>query len=118
LSSGGVALMDVALAPDGRTIAAIGNDGVVRLWSRTGGRTLGPAMKSHFGSGLTVVFTHDGRHLWTAGVDSAVSAWDLEPGRWLARACELAGRNLTQDEWRQYLPERPYRQTCAQFPAA
>jgi WD40 repeat protein len=118
LSAGGVALQDVAVSPDGAEVAAIGFDGAVRLWSRRSGRAIGPAMKSHLGVGFAVAFAADGKRLWTVGQDSAVSAWDLEPGRWLVRACELAGRNLTAEEWRQYLPERPHRQTCPQFPSA
>ena len=34
----------------------------------------------------------------------------------LARACLIAGRNLTRDEWNTYLPRQPYRKTCDQWP--
>lgn len=45
--------------------------------------------------------------------------WYLKPDQWTAAACRLAGRNLTQAEWDQYLGTLgPYRPTCAQFPAA
>jgi hypothetical protein len=33
------------------------------------------------------------------------------------RACRIAGRNLTRDEWEQYYPNRPYEVTCRQWPA-
>jgi class 3 adenylate cyclase len=32
---------------------------------------------------------------------------------WAERACRTAGRTLTRDEWRQFLPDRPYRPACA-----
>jgi WD40 repeat protein len=42
--------------------------------------------------------------------------WDLDPTHWETIACRLAGRNLTHAEWNQYLPGRPYQQTCPQWP--
>ena len=44
--------------------------------------------------------------------------WDLDPAVWRVRACEAAGRNLTRDEWKNFLPEgEPYHATCPQYPA-
>jgi hypothetical protein len=31
---------------------------------------------------------------------------------WQERACQIAGRNLTTEEWQQYLGDREYRETC------
>jgi hypothetical protein len=61
---------------------------------------------------LGITFLDDHR-LMTGGYDGTVVSWDLEPPSWVARACQLAGRDLTESEWRQYLPDRPYRRTCA-----
>ena len=42
--------------------------------------------------------------------------WDLDPAAWRVRACESAGRNLTKDEWQNFLPEgEPYHATCPQY---
>jgi WD40 repeat protein len=63
-------------------------------------------------------FSPDGRFLVTSGADSHAMLWDLRLETWRTRACEIAGRNLTREEWRVYLPEgRPYRTTCKQWPA-
>ncbi|MCK9926644.1 winged helix-turn-helix domain-containing protein [Frankia sp. Mgl5] len=43
--------------------------------------------------------------------------WDVDTARWQTVACGIAGRNLTRAEWDQYFPNRPYRQTCPQWPA-
>jgi hypothetical protein len=32
-------------------------------------------------------------------------------------ACTFARRNLSQAEWRKYLPDEPYRKTCEQWEA-
>lgn len=42
--------------------------------------------------------------------------WDADPTRWQATACRIAGRNLTQAEWREYIPSRPYQTTCPEWP--
>jgi WD40 repeat protein len=42
--------------------------------------------------------------------------WNVDPTFWIGTACTIAGRNLTQAEWRQYLPARPYHSTCPQWP--
>jgi WD40 repeat protein len=39
---------------------------------------------------------------------------DLDPNHWEATACRIAGRNLTQAEWAQFLPGRAYQVTCPQ----
>lgn len=38
--------------------------------------------------------------------------WDLDPDRLADRLCAAAGRNLTEDEWEQFLPGWDYEQTC------
>jgi len=43
----------------------------------------------------------------------ALSEAHLEARRWfLARACCIANRNLTQGEWARYFPSEPYRKMC------
>jgi hypothetical protein len=43
--------------------------------------------------------------------------WNADPKSWVTTACRIAGRNLTQAEWHQYLPDRPYQRTCSQWPS-
>jgi len=57
------------------------------------------------------VATNDGRT-----VDDPPKQFDVDSASWIARACQLAGRNLSRAEWAQYLGEAPYRQTCDQWP--
>jgi len=39
--------------------------------------------------------------------------YPLDPARWLAEACGIAGRDLTEDEWARYVPDRAYAPTCS-----
>lgn len=64
----------------------------------------------------------DGRWLATGGLDrdSRVFAgvFPTQPEDLIADACSRLTRNLTLDEWRQYLGEDPYRATCPSLPLA
>jgi len=42
--------------------------------------------------------------------------WDVGLEVWQARACRIANRNLTAEEWKGYLGEQPYRETCSELP--
>jgi hypothetical protein len=44
--------------------------------------------------------------------EGAGRRWSLDPMEWVRQACAVVGRDLTSDEWNQYLPDRPYRPTC------
>jgi WD40 repeat protein len=53
-----------------------------------------------------------------ASADNALSlVWNLDPASWEATACQIAGRNLSQAEWKEYRAGHPYRPTCSQWPA-
>ncbi len=43
--------------------------------------------------------------------------WDLDPARWETAACEVAGRNLTREEWETHIGDlASYRATCPELP--
>jgi hypothetical protein len=44
--------------------------------------------------------------------DKTIILWDVSVQSREARACCIANRNLTQEEWTQYLPGQPYHKTC------
>lgn len=46
-----------------------------------------------------------------------VTLWQLETEPWPERACALANRNLTQEEWKRYLGDQPHERTCANLPS-
>ncbi len=108
-------VMSATFSPDGKLLASANGD-VVILWHLATMRPLGGALAGHKSSVLSVAFSHDGRTLVSGSGDTYLILWDISVESWKAHACRIANRNLTPDEWRQYLPDEPYRKTCTDLP--
>jgi hypothetical protein len=52
-----------------------------------------------------------GRLLMTADNGQGV-VWDVDQRSWARRACEIANRTLTREEWERFLPGRPFEPAC------
>ena len=112
LSAGGTGLQGLAVSSNGSQVAALGGDGAVRLWHRPTGRPVGPPLAGHTTLAMAMTYSPDDR-LITGGFDQQLIAWDLRPDSWVAQACRIVGRDLTEAEWQLYLQQREYRKTCS-----
>jgi WD40 repeat protein len=57
-------------------------------------------------------FSSDGGRLGAYALDGQLYFWRLDLESWMAAACEMANRGLTEAEWAAYLSAWPYAQTC------
>jgi len=104
-------------APDGSQVAAVGPHGV-SLWDgRTGAYQASLPLPAGTGV-VSIAYREDSAGLVIAASDGRTWVADTRTSTWTDRACRIAGRNLTRDEWEQFFPSRPYRATCSQWPAA
>jgi WD40 repeat protein len=109
---------NIVVTDDGATLLVASWDLTVRVIDVASRQTLGDPMAMTVALGslhLGATLAPDGRALAVAG-PAGVRLWDLDPARWQAVACLLAGRNLTVEEWERHLPAgEPYHATCSQW---
>ncbi len=104
----------VAFSPDGHNLASMSIDGTIKLWDVASRQPLCNIYNIHgFSGGTGIAFSADGQALltWQAcweGVWKATNLkiWQISLESLLQRACRLANRNLTQEEWQRYLGDR------------
>ncbi|HEU4354033.1 MAG TPA: BTAD domain-containing putative transcriptional regulator [Actinomycetota bacterium] len=99
-------------SPDGRILAVGGWSPVASLWDVATGAQIGPTLTAGDGR-ASIDLSPDGRWLLLTHADGRGALYDVDPGSWVQRACALANRTLTVEEWEEFLPGRPYDPACA-----
>ena len=112
LDQGGNGAFTLEFAPDGRTLAISGFEPAASLWDVATGTQIGPTLTA--GDRRTMIdLSSDGRQLLEVHGNGQGAVWDIDPESWKRRACDLANRTLTREEWQEFLPGRPYEPACA-----
>ena len=112
LDQGGNGAFTLEFSPDGRTLAISGFEPVASLWDVATGTQIGPQLTA--GDRRTMIdLSADGRQLLEVHGNGQGAVWDVDPESWKRRACDLANRTLTREEWEEFLPGRPYEPACA-----
>ncbi len=102
---GGTQLQQGAMSDDGSIVAALSRDGTLRLWDGASRLPLADALHAHASSYAffsEMAFLPGGELITADGFDHLLR-WSFRTDDLVAKACRLAGRELTTEEWRQFV---------------
>jgi len=107
----------VTFSPDGKLLAMGTMGNIVRVMDAATGKDL----IRHMGNGRYTTAAFQGNlSIVIAAITSAneieISHISIDPAELIRDACSRLPRNLTREEWNQYLPGEPYRATCPNLP--
>jgi WD40 repeat protein/tRNA A-37 threonylcarbamoyl transferase component Bud32 len=107
LDTGGAVTLE--FSPGGRVLAVSGSG--ASLWDVATGTQIGPTLTA--GSRTAMMdLSSDGRRLLITSGNGQGAVWEIDPELWAKRACAVANRTLTRDEWAKFLPGGPYEPAC------
>jgi WD40 repeat protein len=119
------AVLRVRFSPDGKYLASSSKDTSIRLWDLSSPGTPPALLHGHESAVWALAFSPDSKILASGAEANGVLLWDLThpvntaPIEQLADlVCEKVWRNLTIEEWREFVSEdMPYERTCPDLPA-
>ena len=112
LDLGGGGSPALEFSPDGATLAVSRlTEPVATLWDVASGIRIGATLTAGRRTAMLDV-SDDGRQLLLTLANGEGAIWDIDPKSWARRACALANRTLSREEWDRFLPGRPYAPTC------
>lgn len=113
-SLGGLAgwALRLSFSRDGTLLAASSTNGTVTLFDMETGRRHGTPLAGPPNRWIAGVFHPSRQSLVAMSDDGTRLRWDLEPSVLLRRACHVAGRTLSEREWDEAIPDRPYSPAC------
>ena len=110
-------ILAVAISADKHWLVTGSRDKTARLWDLSSEDPASSAivLRGHEDYISAVAISADTRWLVTGSWDKTARLWDLRLDELLNLACRTAGRNLTKEEWAQYMGNLPYQKTCPDF---
>ncbi len=110
------AVKDVRWNPTEDSILTASEDETTKIWDATSGQEIA-TLPSYGQIVRQALWNEDGSRILTASDDGRVRQFYLQPDAVVTAACERgAVRNMSHDEWSQFMAEQSYRATCTNLP--
>lgn len=107
-----------AFSIDGQTLASgtLNKSGnvlpTILLWDSSARKSIGWPLTGHTKTVTALAFSSNSHLLASGSDDKTVIIWDLSVASWKERACRIANRELSADEWEEYLVGETPNPTC------
>jgi WD40 repeat protein len=101
----------LAYSTNGSRLVSSGADGSVSLIDGDTAALIGSIVIPNQTT-ASADFRPDGHTVVIASLDYGIYHWDTRLEHAITFACQMAGRDLTAEEWREHFPNRAYRPTC------
>ncbi len=106
-------ITSLAFEPDGQRFVTAGyQDGAAKLWFLATLQQEGPALPTEAGTASAVAFAAGGRGLLDVQDTGHAFVWPTALSDWELRACQVAGRNFTREEWVRLVAQPRYAPVC------
>lgn len=100
-------------SPEGTRLVTATSDGTLRLWEVASGQMIGVPLPGHGSEVTDMAFSREAALLVSASSDGTLRLWPALD-RWIKRACEDVGRNLSLTEWTKFVgTNRSYQRQCS-----
>ncbi|MFY0606737.1 MAG: hypothetical protein JXR10_08480 [Cyclobacteriaceae bacterium] len=107
------AITDLDFSPDNLMLLSSSRDRTVRVWEIANSKKLPLVLDDHNDWVLTACFDPTGNQIISGSKDNYIRFWPVFHVTLANRICELVERNLTKEEWDEYVGELiPYQTTC------
>ncbi|MGN6167315.1 MAG: nSTAND1 domain-containing NTPase [Solirubrobacteraceae bacterium] len=103
----------IAFDPSGQRLATASQDGTVKLFSASTLEQEGKTLTSEDGSAPSAIFGPHGNNLLVINNLGDGLILPTSPAAWAQRACAIAGRNLSRQEWNLFVPGQGYTRNCS-----
>ena len=108
---------DLKFSPDNKILASASFDKTVLLWNVENLDDQPIALSDHNDWMWSLAFTAEGNKLLAGSRDNSVRVWSATANELSAIICDHLDRNLTIEEWNQYVgSDIPYQATCYNLP--
>jgi WD40 repeat protein len=105
-------IASVEFSRNGRSLATSSADGTVLLWDVETQEPIGSPLAVEPNTFVSAAFSPDGARLYAVSTRRRGIRLEADPEAWKRHACLISGRKLTAREWKDALPDRPYRTVC------
>jgi hypothetical protein len=93
-------------------VTTAGADGAVKIFRAATLQQEGAALQTGQPAASAAAFTLHGSSLLVVDAAGHGVTWPMSLAAWEQRACTVAGRKLTRQEWARYLPGQGYAPVC------